>query len=183
MNIRLIAIFSVFVCFSCGSLEGDLVEKWWYEERKYGDDIIMFTEKNKILYLNDDDIETFEVNNEKISITNERGETIVFDLKIEDDNLTISSGNKSKIFRICEKKDYLIGDWKGFRDGVEIEMEFNKKREVEVTINGDSKESVYTADNNTISVEGDVSNYTFSDDKNTLTLSAENTEITLIRDI
>ena len=72
---------------------------------KYGDDIIMFTEKNKILQLNDDDIETFEVNNEKISITNERTETIVFDLKIlEDENSPFDLAIKTIILAICQKE-------------------------------------------------------------------------------
>jgi hypothetical protein len=93
---------------------------------------------------------------------------------INDKELVIKNGDKTRTFRLASDQDLFVGDWEGTKKGVEVKFEFDKKNKVEVRVKGSDKEEfTYSFNENKVVIDNDSYDFTLSEDKNNLVIKGK----------
>lgn len=204
-NRKLIAcLFGItLIAVSCSqSKEEKLKGKWWYSNTT--GDMIKFEDDKNLLYINEKDKSPYEVMGDSLKITardylkeitenpfDENGlssnateksyKTIVWAIStISDSELVIKNIDKTGYFKIAKQEDFLIGKWKGKKNGKNIRVNFRINNELNLKEDDEKKEFKYTIKGNKIIFDSGEYEYTLSENKNHLELKG-NVEFILDR--
>ncbi len=188
---------------SCSqSKEEKLRGKWWYSNAT--GDMIQFEDDKNLLYINEKDKSSYEIIGDSLKITSrdylkeitenpfdENGlssnateksyKTIVWAIStISDSELVIKNIDKTGYFKIAKQEDFLIGKWKGKKNGKNIRVNFRINNELNLKEDDEKKEFKYTIKGNKIIFDSGEYEYTLSENKNHLELKG-NVEFILDR--
>ncbi|MBK6836668.1 MAG: hypothetical protein IPG89_21390 [Bacteroidetes bacterium] len=188
---------------SCSqSKEEKLRGNWWYSDAT--GDMIKFEDDKNLLYINEKDKSPYEIIGDSLKITSrdylkeitdnsfdENGfssETVEKSYKtavwiistLNDSELVIKNADKIGYFKIAKQPDFLVGKWKGIKNGEKIRLNFRINNELILKEKDEKKEFKYTIKGNKIIFDSGEYEYTLSKDKNHLELKG-NVEFILDR--
>lgn len=202
MKIKLLGTFAfncllAIIIFGCSSSNNQnskqlsidkLIDKVWYIDEPYRNDMLKFTKDFKLINLNKKGIATYKLEGDKLIFTSDRNAIESYKIDtITDNEFIISdinkiSNNKSK-FKLATISDIIVGDWISQEGAKEVTFEFKKENKLSIRIDLETKESSYLISDNNIKIDGVIFKFTLSSDYNKLELKTEKDFYQLKRDL